>query len=171
MDLNHLRSVDPEENMRRMRKGEPHYAFTPDLIADRKRCAAAFRAFNNAGDVSRRELVQLFKNIQDDKTPMPAPAATPEEDEDVLSQYVWCDGPIKFDYGRNVKFGENVYVNSNSTWIDTCLITVGARTIIGASSTSLVWPIQVVKSPVLIQAQTVPSTPAAILRILLSGMV
>ncbi|KAH8848277.1 hypothetical protein MCOR27_001185 [Pyricularia oryzae] len=35
------------------------------------------------------------------------------------------------DYGYNVKFGKNVYVNSNSTWIDTCTITVGARTLIG----------------------------------------
>lgn len=30
-----------------------------------------------------------------------------------------------------VRFGDNVYVNSNSTWIDTCLISVGARTLIG----------------------------------------
>lgn len=29
------------------------------------------------------------------------------------------------------RFGKNVYVNSNSTWIDTCTITVGARTLIG----------------------------------------
>lgn len=29
------------------------------------------------------------------------------------------------------RFGKNVYVNSNSTWIDTCLITVGSRTLIG----------------------------------------
>jgi acetyltransferase-like isoleucine patch superfamily enzyme len=27
--------------------------------------------------------------------------------------------------------GSNVYVNSNSTWLDTCLITVGSRTLIG----------------------------------------
>jgi hypothetical protein len=56
-----LRSVDIEENLSRMRKGEMYYAFTPDLIADRKRCTAACRAFNNAGDLSRRELAQLFK--------------------------------------------------------------------------------------------------------------
>lgn len=30
-----------------------------------------------------------------------------------------------------LRFGKNVYVNSNSVWIDTCLITVGSRTLIG----------------------------------------
>jgi len=29
------------------------------------------------------------------------------------------------------RLGKGVYCNSNSTWIDTCLITVGARTLIG----------------------------------------
>ncbi|KAK1640472.1 hypothetical protein BDP81DRAFT_164002 [Colletotrichum phormii] len=34
-------------------------------------------------------------------------------------------------YSPPHRLGENVYVNSNSTWIDTCLITVGDRTLIG----------------------------------------
>ncbi|RYP04642.1 hypothetical protein DL765_010113 [Monosporascus sp. GIB2] len=143
-----LRKLDPEENRRRMRNGQLYFAFVPDLIADRKRCSHACKAFNAAADVPRRRLVELFKAIQNDTTPLPPPAPTPEEDEDLVTSYVWCDGPIKMDYGYNVKyvplrqtasrppnpllrFGENVYVNSNSTWIDTCLITVGARTLIG----------------------------------------
>ncbi|KAH8198510.1 hypothetical protein TruAng_007344 [Truncatella angustata] len=60
--------------------------------------------------------------IQDDKSSLPPPAATSEEDEDLFGEQVWCDAPIKMDYGRNV---------NNSTWIDTCLITVGSRTLIG----------------------------------------
>lgn len=35
------------------------------------------------------------------------------------------------DYGTQVKLGPGVYVNSNSTWIDTCTISVGARTLLG----------------------------------------
>ncbi|KAI0128916.1 galactoside O-acetyltransferase [Xylariales sp. AK1849] len=126
-----LRSMDVEENKRLMRNGELYYAFTPDLVADRKRCRLACEAYNKAGDVPRRRLVELFKLIQDDHTPMPPTAPTAEEDEDLFGESVWCDAPIKMDYGHNVKFGDNVYVNSNSTWIDTCLITVGARTLIG----------------------------------------
>ena len=29
------------------------------------------------------------------------------------------------------RFGDNVYVNTSSTWVDTCLITVGSRTMFG----------------------------------------
>lgn len=58
--MDHLRKLDPEENRRRMRNGELYFAFAPDLIADRKRCHHALKAFNNAGDVSRRRLVELF---------------------------------------------------------------------------------------------------------------
>ncbi|KAK8140544.1 acetyltransferase [Apiospora sp. TS-2023a] len=126
-----LRGIDEEENLRRMRKGDLYYAFTPSLAADRRRCRLASEEFNKAGDVSRRRLIELFKMIQDDKSPLPPPAPTPEEDEDLLAKYVWCDGPIKMDYGRNVTFGDNTYVNSNSTWIDTCPISVGSRILIG----------------------------------------
>lgn len=34
-------------------------------------------------------------------------------------------------FAHVIRFGDNVYVNSNSVWIDTCLISVGARTLIG----------------------------------------
>ncbi|KAK8032867.1 galactoside O-acetyltransferase [Apiospora marii] len=140
-----LKEIDEEENLRRMRKGDLYYAFTPSLVADRRRCRLASEEFNKAGDVSRRRLVE----IQDDKSPLPPAAPTPEEDEDLLAKYVWCDGPIKMDYGRNVtlvlactrpvsqdeltstRFGDNTYVNSNSTWIDTCPINVGSRILIG----------------------------------------
>lgn len=56
-----IRTIDREENRRRMKNGELYHAFTPDLIADRKRCQAACTRFNNAGDVSRRTLVGMWK--------------------------------------------------------------------------------------------------------------
>lgn len=56
-----LRNINIEENKRLMREGQLYYAFTPDLIADRKRCRLACEAYNRAGDVSRRRLVELFK--------------------------------------------------------------------------------------------------------------
>lgn len=45
----------------KMLRGELYCAFTPDLIAARARCSRATRQFNNAGDVSRRRLVELWK--------------------------------------------------------------------------------------------------------------
>ena len=41
--------------------------------------------------------------IQDDKAALPPVAATPEDDEDLFGEEVWCDAPIKMDYGHNVK--------------------------------------------------------------------
>ncbi|KAK1727282.1 uncharacterized protein BDZ83DRAFT_209946 [Colletotrichum acutatum] len=131
-----IRTIDKEENRRRMRNGELYWAFTPDLIADRKRCKAACDKLNNAGDVSRRTLVGMWKDINRDTIPLPPPRLRHHEDDALLEDYPWIDTPIKMDYGYNVKLGENVYVNSNSTWIDTCLITVGDRTLIGPNCSS-----------------------------------
>ena len=56
-----LRKIDPEENRRRMRAGKLYFAFAPDLIADRRRCSLACKAYNEAGDVPRRKLAELFQ--------------------------------------------------------------------------------------------------------------
>ncbi|KAH7354288.1 galactoside O-acetyltransferase [Plectosphaerella cucumerina] len=126
-----IRSVDSAENRRRMANGELYYAFTPDLIADRRRCRKAYQRLNNAHDLNRRGLVELWKEVNGDTEPLPAEAATEDVDETLLQDWPWIDTPIHLDYGYNVKLGPNVYVNVNSTWIDTCTITVGARTLIG----------------------------------------
>lgn len=39
--------------------------------------------------------------------------------------------PIRADYGFNIRLGPGVFLNWNSTFVDTCPITVGARTLIG----------------------------------------
>ena len=39
--------------------------------------------------------------------------------------------PVRADYGVNIKLGPGSMVNWNATWIDTCPINIGARTIIG----------------------------------------
>lgn len=53
--------IDLAENRRRMARGELYWAFTPDLIQDRKQCARACRRLNTAGEVTRRELVEIWK--------------------------------------------------------------------------------------------------------------
>ncbi|CAK7204625.1 hypothetical protein SEUCBS139899_007384 [Sporothrix eucalyptigena] len=120
------------ENKRRMAAGELYFAFTPDLVADRRRCAQASHVFNQARrDAPRRELVRLFKDVIRDETPLPPPAATEEEDEALFGDAPWVELPLRADYGFNIRLGNGVYVNANSTWIDTSPITVGARTLIG----------------------------------------
>ncbi|KAH6962598.1 galactoside O-acetyltransferase [Ilyonectria sp. MPI-CAGE-AT-0026] len=126
-----LRSIDKVENRRRMQEGELYYAFTDDLIRDRQRCSKAMKKFNAADNVDRRSLIEMWKDINNDTSALPPSAATPEEDEDALQNWPWIESPIRMDYGYNLKIGEGAFINFNSTWIDTCLITIGARTLIG----------------------------------------
>lgn len=70
-------------------------------------------------------------SIVDDQTPLPPPAATPEEDEKLLESEPWVHGPIVIDYGTNVKVGKGVFINFNCTILDTCQVTIGARTLFG----------------------------------------
>ncbi|KAH0439715.1 galactoside O-acetyltransferase [Colletotrichum camelliae] len=125
------RETDLRQNKARMAAGELYFAFTPDLVADRRRCSVACENFNRAAHVPRRELAVLAKDILCDSRPLPEPGTTIEEDEEVLADEPWIDGPVRMDYGYNVRLGKNVYVNFNSVWIDTCVIEVGDRTLIG----------------------------------------
>jgi hypothetical protein len=42
--------------------------------------------------------------ITRDQSPLPPKAATEEEDEALLEDYPWVEGPIKTDYGYNVMY-------------------------------------------------------------------
>jgi len=70
-------------------------------------------------------------SVVSDETPLPPPATTEEEDSALFTDDPWIDGPIKVDYGTNLRIGKGVYINFNSVFLDTCLITVGSRTLIG----------------------------------------
>jgi hypothetical protein len=52
---------------------------------------------------SLTKLVFTHGSVLNDKTPLPPPASTPEEDEQLLVNEPWIDGPLKMDYGYNVK--------------------------------------------------------------------
>lgn len=68
-------------------------------------------------------------SITGDKTPLPPPASTPSADEQLFAEEAWVEAPIHIDYGTNVKLGKNVFINFNCTIVDTCLVTIGARTL------------------------------------------
>ncbi|CZT48646.1 related to maltose O-acetyltransferase [Rhynchosporium secalis] len=123
--------VDAVENEARMLRGELYYAFEPTLTTKRNRCHHACHRFNQAGEGSRRELVMLWRDIIDDKTPLPAPGATEVEEASLFENDAYIDGPIKVDYGTNLRIGKGVYINFNCTFLDTAIITIGSRTLIG----------------------------------------
>ncbi|KAE8341440.1 hypothetical protein BDV24DRAFT_151112 [Aspergillus arachidicola] len=126
-----LTNIDEEDNLRRMERGELYYAFTPQLVAARKRCASAVSRLNNAGDLTRRQIAEYWKEITKDEKPLPPPGKTEDEEDAVLHEYPWIERPINIDYGTNIKVGSNVFINFNCTITDTCMVSIGSRTLIG----------------------------------------
>lgn len=53
--------IDEEDNLARMRRGDLYYAFTPQLVAARKRCKQALARLNTAGELTRREIAEHWK--------------------------------------------------------------------------------------------------------------
>lgn len=114
-----------------MLSGGLFHAFSPDIVRERRRCQVVTSRFNNAGDVSRRRLVELWRDINGDTTPLPPVAANAEDDAALLEQEPWIEAPLHLDYGTNIRLGANVFINFNCTILDTCLVTIGSRTVIG----------------------------------------
>ncbi|KNG48253.1 maltose O-acetyltransferas-like protein [Stemphylium lycopersici] len=123
--------MEPSKNKQRMARGELYYAFTPELVAERARCKQACARYNGAGEAPRRKLTELFRDIIQDKTPLPPQMSTAEEDDKLFENDPWIEPPLAMDYGYNVRLGENVFINFSSVFIDTCLITIGSRTLVG----------------------------------------
>ena len=78
-----------------------------------------------------RHVPDPVPSILCDKTPLPPQAATPEDDDKLFEDDPWIEPPVNMDYGYNVKLGDNVYVNFNATFLDTCTISLGSRTLVG----------------------------------------
>ena len=72
-----------------------------------------------------------FRSINGDKTPLPLVTADAEDDAALLEQEPWIEAPLHMDYGFNARLGPNVFINFNCTILDTCLVTIGARTVVG----------------------------------------
>jgi len=62
---------------------------------------------------------------------MPPEAPTAEEDAALFEHDPDILPPITMDYGWNVRVGDGVFINFNAVFLDTCLITIGSRTLVG----------------------------------------
>ncbi|KAH8810919.1 trimeric LpxA-like protein [Xylogone sp. PMI_703] len=124
--------IDETENLARMMRGEFYYPLTPQLNAARDRCNNAVRRFNSfGGGLTRRQMAESWKEITQSSDPLPPPGSTEAEEYRILSAYPWIDGPIHIDYGTNIRIGSGTYINCNAVFIDTCLVTIGSRVLIG----------------------------------------
>ncbi len=74
----------------------------------------------------------LFNSINGiDDSRLPPQLSDAQEDADLFNDCPWIEPPIRIDYGTNVRLGKGVYLNSNTTIIDSCLVTIGDRTLFG----------------------------------------
>ncbi|KAF8475087.1 trimeric LpxA-like protein [Kalaharituber pfeilii] len=107
-----------------MMRGDLYYAADPALCAARDRSAAACAEFNRApGDLPRRERVALQNKILG--------LPPPPEDANLDRDYPVILAPFCADYGTNLRVAPGSFINFNCTFLDTCLITIGPRVLVG----------------------------------------
>jgi acetyltransferase-like isoleucine patch superfamily enzyme len=70
-------------------------------------------------------------SVVEDDTPLPPRAATQEADDKLFENDPWVESPVSMDYGTNVRLGKNVFINFYAVFLDTCLISIGSRTLVG----------------------------------------
>ncbi|KAL3463890.1 trimeric LpxA-like protein [Aspergillus heterothallicus] len=116
----------------KMLNGELYWAWDEDLQANRERCKEACKRFNEAGPVSRRRRVELWRDIIQDIRPLPPIDPNPTADAaqfDETDPHV--DPPISVDHGLNLKVAPGTFLNFDLTILDTCLVTIGSRVLFG----------------------------------------
>ncbi len=113
----------PRTEKERMLAGELYCANADELVSERERCRTALWRFNNAMNptlgISRDERARLFRDVLQ----LPSGAAPLEN--------VVVDGPFTCDYGYNIQVAPDVQIGSNCTIMDSCAVSIGARSVIG----------------------------------------
>lgn len=153
--LQHTTSLRPSPQRRveltereKMLKGEYYFPFSPALVEDRERCAAAIWRFNNSTNpnhgVSPEERSRLFKAILTLRpSPEPSPSTegaghssnTPSSTSPVphpigsVGERVVVEAPFHCDYGYNISIGDDVLIGADCRISDTCSVSIGARCI------------------------------------------
>ncbi|KAL4785455.1 acetyltransferase, CysE/LacA/LpxA/NodL family [Aspergillus varians] len=116
----------------KMLNGELYWAWDADLQANRERCKEACKRFNEAGPVSRRRRVELWRDIICDTRPMPHINTDPQSDAALFANTdPVVDPPISIDHGQNLTVGKGTFINFDTTILDTCAITIGERVLFG----------------------------------------
>ncbi len=86
--------------------GELYFSEDPELVFDRRKAREKMRRINLENDSARRS--ELIKEVLC-----------------ACGQHIFIEHDFAFDYGYNIKVGENFYANFHCTFLDTCPITIG----------------------------------------------
>jgi len=77
-------------------------------------------------------LMSIFtQSIVHDQRPLPSHHFDQAKDDAQFEDEPWVEPPVRIDYGSNLRLAPGVYINFNCTVLDTCLVTIGTRTLVG----------------------------------------
>ena len=96
----------------RMLRGELYDASDPELTAERRRCRALLRRFNDSDDEGERDAI-----LRELCGP--------------IGEQVFVQPPLYCDYGWNLSIGANTFVNFGLVALDVTTITIGNHCQIG----------------------------------------
>ncbi|KAB8621913.1 hypothetical protein FH972_026022 [Carpinus fangiana] len=121
----------------KMLQGHPFAPSDPQLVEERKRCAAACHKFNSFLDpqsLSDAERLARFRQIIQPKSAASITRSPPGQEsaaEGCLGERVSVEAPFHCEYGYNISIGDDTDIGPNCRIMDSCKVTIGARCHIG----------------------------------------
>ena len=137
----HRLSLSQMTEREKMLRGEYYLPYTPALMADRDRCAAAVWHFNNSMNpttgISSEERLRFFKailSLRPSAEPTPEGNQRPPTDSfdppiGSVGPGVIVEAPFHCDYGYNIKIGQDVIIGPDCRISDTCSVTIGSNVV------------------------------------------
>ena len=107
----------------KMLAGKIYDPFAEGLPKERTRAHGLCRMYNETTEVDSEKRKEILAELMPDR-----------------ADGVYLQGPIYFDFGKNIKMGRNSYANFNFTALDICEITIGDNVFIGPN-VSLLTPL------------------------------
>lgn len=98
----------------KMLAGKIYDPFAERLPEERTRAHVLCRMYNETTEVDSEKRKEILAELMPDR-----------------ADGVYLQGPIYFDFGKNIKMGRNSYANFNFTALDICEITIGDNVFIG----------------------------------------
>ena len=98
----------------KMLAGKIYDPFAEGLPKERTRAHVLCKMYNETTEVDSEKREEILAELMPDR-----------------ADGVYLQGPIYFDFGKNIKMGKNSYANFNFTALDICEITIGDNVFIG----------------------------------------
>lgn len=98
----------------KMLAGKIYDPFAEGLPEERTRAHVLCKMYNETTEVDKEKRKEILAELMPDR-----------------ADGVYLQGPIYFDFGKNIKMGRNSYANFNFTALDICEITIGDNVFIG----------------------------------------